>query len=172
MLKLIEPNETHIQLLEEYKQEFINNNEVINGALFLRESDTIKDFLTFTRNTKYKKTCPKDYVTAHTFLIMKGIKLVGIINTRHELNDYLFNYGGHIGYSIRKTERRKGYAKEALKQACDFLFNEIGLKKILVTCNKNNIASKKTIEANGGILENEIYKNDEETILRYWITKQ
>lgn len=167
MIKLVEPNKTMLANIEEYKLEFLSNNEIINGALGLIDLSA-KDWITFVENSKQKDTVKEGYVTAHTFLIMNDNDLVGIINARHDLNDYLFNFGGHIGYSIRKSKRGNGYAKEALKQACEFLFSSIGLEKILVTCDKNNIASKKTIEYCGGILENEIPKADSIT-LRYWI---
>ena len=97
-------------------------------------------------------------------------KIVGIINARHELNDYLLNFGGHIGYSVRKSERRKGYAKAMLSYTVDFLFS-LGLNKVLITCDKNNIPSKRTIESCGGILENEIIHQNR-TTLRYWIYKK
>ena len=84
--------------------------------------------------------------------------------------DYLLNYGGHIGYSVRKSERNKGYAKSMLKYACSFLFS-LALDKVLVTCDHENIASKKSIESCGGVLEN-IVKEDNSYTLRYWIYKK
>ena len=104
------------------------------------------------------------------FFAVDNNKIVGIINARHELNDYLLNFGGHIGYSVRKSERRKGYAKKMLNYASEFLFS-LGLEKILITCDKNNIASKRTIESCGGILENEVIE-ESRTTLRYWIYKK
>ena len=92
-----------------------------------------------------------------------------MIDIRLYLNDYLEKFGGHIGYSIRPTERTKGYSKInlylALKDCKSF-----GLKKVLITCNRNNIASARTIKALGGALSDEIF--DEEmnmTVQRYWI---
>ena len=93
----------------------------------------------------------------------------GIINVRHELNDYLFKYGGHIGYSILPSERRKGYAYKQLLLALEFC-KELNIQKVLVTCVDYNIGSRKTIEKAGGILENNVFnpdKNVEER--RYWI---
>ena len=107
---------------------------------------------------------------AHTFFALDNDKIVGIINCRHELNDYLFNLGGHIGYSVRKSERRKGYAKKMLNYTSRFLFS-LGLDKILITCDKNNTPSKRTIESCGGILENEVI-DESRTTLRYWIYKK
>ncbi|WP_338032606.1 GNAT family N-acetyltransferase [Clostridium manihotivorum] len=90
-----------------------------------------------------------------------------MINIRHALNEYLFNYGGHIGYSVKKEERRKGYAKEMLKLALEKC-SDLGLKKVLLICDADNIASSKTIKACGGILENEVLEEDT-LIQRYWI---
>ena len=93
--------------------------------------------------------------------------LIGMIDIRHRLNDYLLNFGGHIGYSIRKSERRQGYATEMLSLAlkeCE----KLNINKVLVTCDKNNIGSTKTIQKNNGKLENEVSEGDSIT-QRYWI---
>lgn len=94
--------------------------------------------------------------------------LIGMIHIRHYLNKYLLNYGGHIGYSIRKSERQKGYASEMLGLALEKC-EELKLEKVLITCRKNNIASAKTMIKNGAHLENEIQKGND-IIQRYWIT--
>lgn len=91
-----------------------------------------------------------------------------MIDIRHRLNDYLFQYGGNIGYSIRKSERRKGYATEMLGLALEEC-KRMNMDKVLVTCNKCNDGSAKTIKKNGGRLENEVLE-DGELIQRYWIT--
>ena len=90
-----------------------------------------------------------------------------MIDIRHRLNDYLFNFGGHIGYSVRKSERKKGYATEMLALALVECMN-LNINKILITCDKENTASVKTIIKNGGILENEIPEENRIT-QRYWI---
>lgn len=77
-------------------------------------------------------------------------------------------WGGHMGYSIRPCERNKGYAKEMLRlnlQNC----RDRNMDRVMITCSRDNIASEKTIIANGGIFEKEIYV-DGEYIKRYWIT--
>ncbi|HBP25488.1 MAG TPA: GNAT family N-acetyltransferase [Acholeplasmatales bacterium] len=91
-----------------------------------------------------------------------------MIDIRHRLNDYLFRLGGNIGYSVRKSERRKGYAKAMLGLALEKC-RKLGLERVLVTCYKDNLASAKTILANGGVLENEIVESTGIT-QRYWIT--
>ena len=169
MIIFKEPINVSLQQIEDYKNEFILNNETIPGAANLTVLAT-NEWVKFVENTKYKKTVTPGFVTAHTFFSLDNDKIVGVINARHELNDYLLNFGGHIGYSVRKSQRRKGYGKKMLIYTSEFLFS-LGLEKILITCDKKNIASKRTIESCGGILENEIIE-ETRTTLRYWIYKK
>ena len=170
MITFKEPIDVSVQQIEDYKNEFILNNETIHGAAKLTELST-NEWVKFVENTKYKETVTPGFVTAHTFFAVNDTdKIVGVINARDELNDYLLNFGGHVGYSVRKSERRKGYAKKMLNYVSEFLFS-LGSNKILVTCDKNNIASKCTIESCGGILENEVIDQNR-TTLRYWIYKK
>lgn len=94
-------------------------------------------------------------------------KLVGATNIRYYLNDYLFNYGGHIGDGIRPSCRNKGYGKQLIKLSL-IKCKQLTIKKVLMVANKNNIASIKTIVNNGGIFENQVINNDE-ILNRYWI---
>jgi predicted acetyltransferase len=115
-----------------------------------------------------EKVAPKGYVTAHTYLFVDGEdRMLGAINIRHNLNGYLYNYGGHIGYGIRPSERMKGYGVKMLAMALP-LAKEIGLEKVLITCHKENTPSRRIILRNGGVMENEVTK-DGRTIERYWI---
>ena len=90
-----------------------------------------------------------------------------MIDIRHRLNEYLLQFGGNIGYSVRPSQRRKGYATEMLALALEEC-RKLGLDRALVTCDKTNIGSAKTIQKNGGILENEVLEGDRIT-QRYWI---
>lgn len=93
--------------------------------------------------------------------------LLGVVNIRHRLNEYLENYGGHIGYGIRPSERGKGCATALLSLALRKA-ETLKLKRVLITCEKNNVASRKVIQKNGGVLEDErVYMGI--TMLRYWI---
>lgn len=169
MIIFKEPKDVTFEQILNYKEEFVLNNEIIHGAANMTAL-SITEWVQFTENTKYKETVSPGFVTAHTFFALDDNKIVGIINARHELNDYLLNFGGHIGYSVRKSERRKGYAKKMLNYTSEFLFS-LGLEKVLITCDKKNIASKRTIESCGGILENEVIEESRIT-LRYWIYKK
>jgi len=96
-------------------------------------------------------------------------KIIGMINIRLALNDFLRNEGGHIGYCIRPTERRQHYATNMLNEALVFC-KTIGLNNIIVTCDKSNIASASVIKNCGGILDAEFYSDTfNEVIQRYII---
>lgn len=113
----------------------------------------------------------KGLVSSSTyFLIRKNDdKLIGMIDLRIKLNDYLRNYGGNIGYSIRPIERKKGYAKIQL-YLCLFKCKEYDLDKVLITCANYNERSRRTILSLGGIYEkNNINKPEEYNLELYWI---
>ncbi|MQW77927.1 GNAT family N-acetyltransferase [Nocardioides sp. dk4132] len=79
-------------------------------------------------------------------------EVVGHLALRHELNDWLHEFGGHIGYSVRPSRRREGHAGRALTLALREA-RELGLERVLVTCDEDNEGSRRTIEGNGGVLE-------------------
>ncbi|MDR1320625.1 MAG: GNAT family N-acetyltransferase [Gracilibacteraceae bacterium] len=91
-----------------------------------------------------------------------------MIDIRHTLNQFLREYGGNIGYSVRPSERNKGYAAEILKQGLEYC-KTIHLKKVMLACNKDNKASSRTIEKCGGVLEREFIYLDGKTVQVYGI---
>lgn len=95
-------------------------------------------------------------------------RLLGAVNIRHYLSESLLKTGGHIGDGIRPSERRKGYATEMIRLAL-IECKKLGIEKVLMTCDKDNIGSQKSIINNGGILENEVVDEDGEIVQRYWI---
>ena len=96
-------------------------------------------------------------------------RLLGAVNIRHYLNDALLQEGGHIGDGIRPSERRKGYATEMIRLALDEC-RKLGIDRVLMTCDKDNIGSAKSIQKNGGVLENEFINTEGKIEQRYWIT--
>lgn len=94
--------------------------------------------------------------------------LLGAVNIRHYLNDYLLQFAGHIGDGVRPSERRKGYATEMIRLAL-IECKKIGINKVLMICDKANIGSAKSIIKNGGVLENEFVDDNGKTYQRYWI---
>lgn len=167
-IELIRANEEMEELYYDFINEWENNGEaIVPYAVRLIDMD-YKAWLEYTYKIENKDTCPSHLVPAHTyFLVLENKRILGAINIRHCLNDYLFNYGGHIGYGIRPSERKKGYASLMLSMALP-IAKELGIHKTLITCDKNNMGSAKTIIKNGGVLENEVMEEGEIT-QRYWI---
>jgi len=98
-----------------------------------------------------------------------GKDVLGASNIRHELTPKLRREGGHIGYGVRPSERRKGYATRLLAETLKFARNR-GLDRVLITCDKPNLGSAGTILRNGGILDSEEFLPDHGQIIqRYWI---
>lgn len=108
------------------------------------------------------------FVESSTYwMINKCNRIIGVIDIRHRLNDHLLFRGGHIGYGIRPSERKKGHATKMLSLALE-VCKTMGIPRILITCAKDNIGSVKTIINNGGILDSEGNDNGE-CFQRYWI---
>ena len=130
------------------------------------------DFGTFVHNlldeSERTKVTP-GRVPASTYWLVEGDTFIGRISVRHELNDHLRKIGGHIGYEIRPSVRRRGYGTEGLRLALEEA-RKLGLSKVLVTCDVDNVASRRIIEHNGGILEVETKIEEHDVpIARYWI---
>ena len=121
-------------------------------------------------NFKNERTCPKGISPGIQYFLIRenDNKIVGMYNLRWNLNEWMLTYGGHIGDGIRPLERRKGYSKIGL-YLCLLKAKEKGLEKVLLTVREDNIASIKSIEALGGILENKVVKEEKILMRRYWI---
>ena len=174
-LKLILPTEEYLGQVEEYKANFLLNKSSFDGTSSLK-TDDVKIWLKKCNDHRKGINLPEGYVSATQYICIreKDNKLVGMLQIRHSLNEFLLNYGGHIGDSIAVNERGKGYGKEILRLGLEKC-REMGIYKILVTCKDTNIASRKCILANGGKLEDKRLINDPQNkdygvaLERYWI---
>ena len=116
------------------------------------------------------KNLPEGWIPATTFWLLDEGEVMGEVNIRHELTEFLRTIGGHIGYWIRPSKRKQGYGKDILRLALEEA-KKIGLERVLVTCDETNIGSKKIIEANGGVFEKANEMGDgEPKKLAFWIT--
>lgn len=172
-LKLVTPAKEYGDQVMQYKAEMLDNGDCFDGCAGLEKCDTYDEWLCFEK--RLRKMYGDGYVPSEVYLSVRicDNKVVGIMDFRTYLSEFLLNFGGSIGYSILPSERRKGYASESLKLLLDKC-REKGADKVLINCDKENIASARTIIKNGGILENEVRDTAGLTksgiIQRYWIT--
>ncbi len=169
---LIRPTSEYASQIVQYRQEFLDAGDSMDGTGPLRRLEDPEEYIKTCAEYEDKQTVPSHLVPATQFMLVRKTdnKVLGFLQIRHEFNDYLSKFGGHIGYSVRPSERRKGYAKEMLKMALPFC-REIGIDKVLVTCIDGNIGSEKTILANGGVYESTVHEPyDNKDLKRFWIT--
>ena len=152
-----------------YKEESLKENPLINGSAGLNNFSSIEDWLEELKKRSSQETVPEGLVPSSTYLGVreKDNYIVGMIDIRHYLNEYLTQVGGNIGYSVRKTERNKGYTKRMLKLALEKC-KDLKMKKVLITCDEGNIASKKVILSANAKFE-DIRSADGENKKRFWI---
>lgn len=168
-VKLVLPSEEYKEKIMEYKSIFISYGDSMAGTAGLKDVETFEDWYSNFKNNRFEETVKEGLVPATTFLAVDdNNNLLGMIDIRHRLNNYLMNFGGHIGYSVVKSQRKKGIATKMLSLAL-IECKRLNIFNVLITCNKENIASAKTIIKNNGVLEDEILENDRIT-QRYWIT--
>lgn len=171
-LVLVKPAEQYVTELLAYKKDFLENSDSMDGCGPLRRFDDMKAYLDWTKSCENRETLPEGTMVAATqFLCIRksDSRLVGMIQVRHYFNEYLEKYAGHIGYSVRPSERRNGYATWMLKNIQPFC-KSIGLDRILVCCLDDNAGSGKTILKNGGVYDGTVYcEQKQESLERYWI---
>ena len=166
---LVKPDLSYADEIIKYKEESLAESPIINGSAGLDRLSSIEIWFEELKKRSCEDTVPKGLVPSSTYLAVreKDNYIVGMIDIRHYLNEYLTQVGGHIGYGVRKTERNKGYAKQMLKLALEKC-KELKIKRVLITCDEDNIASEKVILSANAKLE-DIRNIDGENKKRFWI---
>jgi predicted acetyltransferase len=126
------------------------------------------DYLKQLEDHRAGVNLPERFVPSTLLVADVGGEIVGRTSIRHQLNEFLIRYGGHIGYGVMPQHRRRGYATEILRQSL-IIARSIGIDRVLVTCDDDNIGSIKTIESCGGQLENVVTSEEQAPWRRYWI---
>lgn len=172
-LKLVKPTIEYKEKAIQYINEFYEYNSNINGvgglARFLKNS-TYEEWLNKINDDEKREVTEEKVPTKTMFLIRESDnEIIGMVNIRLALNKKLRERNGNIGYSIRPTQRQKGYNKYNLFLAL-LECQKAGLKRVMLDCEKSNLGSAKTIQALGGVLEREYldtHLNEVEQV--YWI---
>ncbi len=169
-LKLILPNRKYALSYLKGEKEYEKDKRIIAAGGGTNLFHSPEDFYIYkNRMIERRKgiNLGKDWVPSTLYWAVVGEKFVGRLDLRHRLNKNLLLMGGHIGYAVVPSERKKGYGTEMLRLGLKKA-KKLCIKKALVTCDEKNIGSKKIIEKNGGIFENKT-KNEGIYKLRYWI---
>lgn len=152
-----------------FYQEWKESGEVMVPWVISMDPSNFQEMIKSLLDSEKEENIPENWVPASTYwLVDENKKVIGAVNIRHRLTKRLLDRGGHIGYGIRPSERRKGYATKLLSLSLQKT-RELGLEKVLVTCDEHNIASEKTILNNGGVPDTNFIEEDGNVIKRFWI---
>ena len=168
LIKLTKEYEKQLgEMIDEWKLDQEINH--IDKSPYVIFKNDYHDFDYYLDNLELKEPIPQGFVPDSTFFLLDEEinRFLGAVNIRHSLNDHLLKVGGHIGDGSRPSERRKGYATEMIRLAL-LECKKLGIDRVLICCNSDNIGSKKSILNNGGTLEN-IVMDEGKPMERYWI---
>ena len=166
---LIEPSEKLREGYLDYANEFTAAEEGYIHGSGVKMTGSFSEFVQLLQDHGRGMKLPKGYVPASTYWLVSEGRVLGTCNLRHRLTDWLREEGGHIGDGIRPSERGKGYGTAILRLLLEKA-KEVRLAKVLVTCDKDNLASARVIQKNGGRLDNEsVSKESGKMKQRYWI---
>jgi predicted acetyltransferase len=160
---------------EDEEEEFLRAHratspEVPSFLHYYTEGMPFRRFLEVLADQQRGVDLPSNHVPSTFLFAFVGPRIVGRVSIRHALNTLLERVGGHIGYVVVPEFRRRGYATEMLRQSIEIARKRLGIGRILVTCDDGNIGSIRTIEKNGGVLENVVSAPDiMKPKRRYWI---
>lgn len=169
MIKLTRPNIKYKLSFLEGLREFQKEKRFTELDIRTLEKD-FSSFVSKQNNYSQGKDLPKGFVPETILWLIDDNEFIGRASIRHKMTETLLKEGGHIGYAIRPSKRKTGYGKKILRLALKEA-NKLGLKKVLLTCNENNLGSKRIIESNGGVFQDKIFlSKDKPFKLRYWIS--
>ena len=158
-MKLIGPTMEYDRQIQDFRREYLADGGSMDGSAHLRRFDSTREWLDQLEPD----------TSQYLFVREEDETVVGVIQIRHRFNEYLEKYAGHIGYCVRPSERRKGYATEMLAMALKEC-GRLGIDDVLVTCLAENEASRRTILRNGGVYESTVFEPEmKKPIERYWI---
>ena len=171
-MKLVIPDASMSPEIVAYRQAMLDAGSSMDGCGKLRRLANPADWLAFNEAFSKKETAPAGWgpTTQYVYVREADGCIVGMLQVRWEMNDFLRRFGGHIGYSVRPDERRKGYASAMLADALE-VARAHGMTRVMISCLEENEASRRTILRNGGVYESTVFEPEEKAYLeRYWVS--
>ena len=164
-LFLVEPNKNYQKSFENYVLAYRKTNDNCYLKIYIKGLENFEEYLNDLHNYTQGIDLPKGWVITSTFWLIYNDEVVGVVRIRHQE----IECAGHIGYDISPCYRNKGFGTQILKLALERAV-KIGIKEAIVTCSIDNIASKKIIEKNNGILLGIVFdEEDNENLYKYSI---
>jgi len=155
----------------DYQAEHLAHGETVLHGSALMDTLPYRQWVQRTLGNAHSDTVHSDWVVSDTFFVARQTdgKIIGMVDIRHSLDTpFLARVAGHIGYGVRPSERRKGYATAILGLALDHA-RALGLKRVMLSCYQDNEGSRRTILKQGGRKEREFVHTDGKTVQVYWI---
>lgn len=170
-MELLSPSRDYKQSFENVLAELRQTNEM-GFWKDVGSPGTIEEYIQRRLDHAKGKNLPKDWIPASTYWLIEERECIGETSIRHELTEHLRNVGGQIGYWIRPSRRKQGYGTVILRLALQKA-RDLGLRKIVITCDETNVPSRKIIERNGGVFERAYdMGRDAPKKLIYWIDSE
>ncbi|WP_079479826.1 GNAT family N-acetyltransferase [Halobacillus salinus] len=168
--RLVSPSLQWKSAYLDFYEEWLQTGEAMVPWVIGKDPTHFEEMILSLEKSAEGLELPKGWVPDSTFWFLnEEERMVGAVNIRHDLTELLFNAGGHIGYGIRPSERRKGYATALLEQSLQ-MAKDLGVTEALVVCDRSNIGSMKTIIHNGGREDNDFIEEDGNVVKRFWIS--
>ena len=160
----------HEAALRDFLADFAASSEARIPAFFGAPGQSHAEVVeTFARQSR-GKDLEEGWVPGTTLFLVDEGRILGVANLRHRLTENLHRFGGHVGYSVRPSERNKGHATRLLEGVKAYARANLKIGRLLVTCDPANTASARVIEKCGGVLEDEsFYEPVGHLVRRYWI---
>ncbi|WP_223879950.1 GNAT family N-acetyltransferase [Paenibacillus spiritus] len=168
-LRLVRPSGEYREAYLDFYREWKESGETIVPWVVDRDPVDFEAYLLFLEGMEKREGLPENGVPSSTFwLVGRTRRVLGAVNLRHELNEWLLQSGGHIGYGIRPSQRGRGYAAVQLALALEQA-RERGIPRCLVVCDRDNLPSERTIRRCGGERDEDYTEEDGNVIRRFWI---
>lgn len=168
MLQLVKTSIDREAQILEFLREWREREETIVPSAVDRDESDFETYVRQIREKESRENIDAGWVPSTTYWLTDGEELFGAANIRHELNEQLVNFGGHIGYGIKPSARGQGFATKQLALALEKA-KELGIERALITCDRENVASRQVILNNGGVPDTPFTEESGKVVERFWI---